>query len=805
MRHIVVRRVLAFLLPACMAFVALHAQEPAAPPTTAAQPAPKDLRPLLTARASEMRLVTARYALDRTTLNGNYLGGGRGGAVRGGQNAPPPEPLSPGRLARLKRFDLDWQAALSAIDPADLSPAARSDLDAIKQAVQSNLAQLEADAATMARVAPLVPFAPAIVRLVESRIRLEDIDPEKAAGTITEVAKQVAGVKAKLEAGLAPNGGPDALRVPKDVAQRGPATVETLRSALNEWFTFYNGYDPLFTWWNGLAFKKADAELRAYAAFLKEKVAPAEGGSSNPALAAASIAPAPAPTFPSVPDLKELLALPQDELTDIVQRFRGPAAPGGGRGDSPAPTASGAPAAGARGATSAAAPVSAARPASSRGAAAAPAPVVRNRAFFEAWLKALKTLDFDKLSRNAQVDYLYIRKMADLQIARDGQVLPENPPRKTDASGIPGNARGRQGLINDLQDELIPYSPDELIAIAEKEFAWCEVEMKQASRQVGFGDDWKQALETMKEIHPPPGGQVAVIRDLMFEAVGYLRAKELLTVPAVAAESLHMIMMTPERQLVNPFFTGGTEISVSYPTDTMEYDARLQSMRGNNTPFSHATAFHEMIPGHNLVFYTTARYRGYRPSLGGDSPVYSEGWPLYWELTMYEKGFHDTPEKKIGALFWRMHRCARIIFSLKFHMGEWSPQECVDFLVDRVGFERENAIGEVRRSFQGGYGPLYQAAYLLGGIQLRGLRKEVVDAGLMTEKAFHDEILRQGAMPITLLRLVLGGQKLTRDMNVDWRFYGPPPDRPQGATPSMLLPIARIAATSSPGSTPGTW
>jgi uncharacterized protein (DUF885 family) len=104
-------------------------------------------------------------------------------------------------------------------------------------------------------------------------------------------------------------------------------------------------------------------------------------------------------------------------------------------------------------------------------------------------------------------------------------------------------------------------------------------------------------------------------------------------------------------------------------------------------------------------------------------------------------------------------------------MGEWSPQECVDFLVDRVGFERENAMGEVRRSFQGDYEPLYQAAYLLGGLQLRGLRKEIVDAGQMSEKAFHDEVLRQGAMPITLLRLVLSRQKLTRDMPIDWRFY----------------------------------
>jgi len=396
--------------------------------------------------------------------------------------------------------------------------------------------------------------------------------------------------------------------------------------------------------------------------------------------------------------------------------------------------------------------------------------VVRDRAFHEAWLKALTTLDFDQLTRNAQIDYLYIKKMAEQHIARDGVTLPPNPPRKTDTSGIPGPARGRQGLVFDLQDELIPYTPEELIAIGERELAWCDAEMTRASSALGFGD-WKQALEKVKTMHPPPGGQAGVVRDLMFEAVDFLRARDVLTIPAVAAESLRMIMMTPERQLVNPFFTGGNLISVSYPTDTMEYEARIQSMRGNNTPFSHATAFHEMIPGHNLVFYTTARFNGYRPSLGGNSPFYSEGWPLYWEMQFYDTGFHDTPEKKIGALFWRMHRAARIIFSLKFHMGEWSPQECIDFLVARVGFERDNATAEVRRSFQGGYGPLYQAAYLLGGLQLRGLRKELVDGGQISEKAFHDEVLRQGAMPITLLRLALGRQKLTPATSVDWRFY----------------------------------
>ena len=142
---------------------------------------------------------------------------------------------------------------------------------------------------------------------------------------------------------------------------------------------------------------------------------------------------------------------------------------------------------------------------------------------------------------------------------------------------------------------------------------------------------------------------------------------------------------------------------------------------------------------------------------------------------MYELGFNKKPEQKIGALFWRMHRCARIIFSLNFHMGLWSPQESVDFLVDRVGHERDNATAEVRRSFESAQyrnQPLYQAAYLLGGLQFRGLRKQLVDSKLMTNRQFHDEIMRQGNMPIALIRLAVTKMKLTRDMDINWKFYG---------------------------------
>jgi uncharacterized protein (DUF885 family) len=138
---------------------------------------------------------------------------------------------------------------------------------------------------------------------------------------------------------------------------------------------------------------------------------------------------------------------------------------------------------------------------------------------------------------------------------------------------------------------------------------------------------------------------------------------------------------------------------------------------------------------------------------------------LLWDL-----GFHNTPESRVGAMFWRMHRAARIIFSLNFHLGRMTPQEAIDFLVDRVGHERANATAEVRRSFNGSYSPLYQAAYMLGGIQFRTLHRELVETKKMTDREFHDTILQNGRIPVEMVRALLTRQPLSRDYKASWRF-----------------------------------
>jgi uncharacterized protein (DUF885 family) len=228
-------------------------------------------------------------------------------------------------------------------------------------------------------------------------------------------------------------------------------------------------------------------------------------------------------------------------------------------------------------------------------------------------------------------------------------------------------------------------------------------------------------------------------------------------------------MMSPERQKFSPYFTGGEVISIAYPTDGMSQEAKLMTMRGNNYHYSRATVQHELIPGHHLQGYMSQRWNPQRRAFY--TPFLVEGWALYWEMRLWDLEFPESPEDRIGMLFWRTHRCARIMFSLNFHLGNWSAEECVDFLVENVGHERRNATAEVRRSIQGGYGPLYQAAYMLGGLQLKALHADLVLSQGWSEKDFHDAVLKENSIPVEYLRAALKGTDLPKEFPVSWRFY----------------------------------
>lgn len=344
----------------------------------------------------------------------------------------------------------------------------------------------------------------------------------------------------------------------------------------------------------------------------------------------------------------------------------------------------------------------------------------------------------------------------------------ENTVIKDDGSGIIGRPIGKTALEKELSYEMIAYSPEELIKEAERQYAWCEKEMIKASQELGFGNDWPKAMEYVKNQYAPPGDWPEIISGMAVEAIDFLEKNDLITIPDLAKETWRTNMLSAEAQKFSPFFLGGESILIAYPTSTMTHEEKMMSMRGNNRHFARAVVQHELIPGHHLQQFMNQRHYPHRRGFG--TAFWTEGWALYWEFTLWDKDFPQSAEDRVGMLFWRMHRAARIIFSLNYHLGKMTPQECIDFLVDKVGHERANAEAEVRRSFTGGYGPLYQIAYMVGGLQLTALKKEMVATGEMSEKDFNDFIITQNNMPIELLRARIKAKPIPEDFQSTWRF-----------------------------------
>jgi len=350
-----------------------------------------------------------------------------------------------------------------------------------------------------------------------------------------------------------------------------------------------------------------------------------------------------------------------------------------------------------------------------------------------------------------------------------------------DEDPLIGEPCGEKELESQIRSQFLPYSARELIAIGERELSWGEQELKASAKAMGCGDDWHAALEKVKEEFVPPGQQDELIAGIAREATEFVKRHRIVSVPPLCEETWKVSLLSTESMKTIPYAAyGGQSLLVAYAKEDMAQDDKLMMMRGNNRCFVHLTTPHELIPGHHLQAFVSARSRPYRHVFS--TPFSVEGWALYGELRLWALGWPRNPCERIGMLFWRMNRAARIVVSLRFHLGMMKPQEMVEFLIKRVGHEKLGATNEVRRFLGEGYEPLYQASYLLGGLQLAALREEVVSTGKMVEQDFNDRVLQEGPIPIELIRSSLLGLSLTRDAAPVWRFMS------TGSTPASIGP-----------------
>jgi len=160
---------------------------------------------------------------------------------------------------------------------------------------------------------------------------------------------------------------------------------------------------------------------------------------------------------------------------------------------------------------------------------------------------------------------------------------------------------------------------------------------------------------------------------------------------------------------------------------------------------------HEAVPGHHLQIALqmeleeTPEFRKYI-----DFTAFIEGWGLYSESLGYELGLYKDPYSQFGALTYDMWRAVRLVVDTGMHYKGWTRQQAIDFFMDNAAKTETDIVNEIDRYISW---PGQALAYKIGQLKMLELRQKCEGAlgDDFDIRAFHDEMLGGGALPMEIL------------------------------------------------------
>jgi len=170
--------------------------------------------------------------------------------------------------------------------------------------------------------------------------------------------------------------------------------------------------------------------------------------------------------------------------------------------------------------------------------------------------------------------------------------------------------------------------------------------------------------------------------------------------------------------------------------------------------------YHEAVPGHHFQFATERNIAGLpafrKHGSGLACGAYIEGWALYSERLSAEMGLYRSPLERFGAWESEAHRAARLVVDTGMHAFGWTRQQSIDLLVARAGLSRLEAEIETDRYLAW---PGQALSYMMGQREILQLRAqlEARDGERFDHRAFHDQVIGHGALPLDVLRAQLPG------------------------------------------------
>ena len=306
------------------------------------------------------------------------------------------------------------------------------------------------------------------------------------------------------------------------------------------------------------------------------------------------------------------------------------------------------------------------------------------------------------------------------------------------------------------------------------EFDRLDAEMRDLARRIDGSDDYAGLLERSNRDHPPTEEAMrAAYEDWTGRARSFLEETGLVTLPpgercAVVPSPVFMrpvlgvaFYISPpafSERLLGHFFVPFAPDG----TPPAEVRKRLEGNAYGDIP---TVSVHEAYPGHHwhLVMRKSnpARIRQVFAT-----PYLSEGWALYAERMVRERGFFTEPLHELYHLNATIFRAARIIVDTSLHLGEMSFEEAVRFMVEKAALPEPTARSEVGRYC---WWPTQASAYLTGCLEILRMRDEFLaarglggtppaEAPVEVLREFHDTLTSSGSLPLGLARRAVLGR-----------------------------------------------
>jgi len=323
----------------------------------------------------------------------------------------------------------------------------------------------------------------------------------------------------------------------------------------------------------------------------------------------------------------------------------------------------------------------------------------------------------------------------------------EYDPKGRDALSIESLPEGKRRYVEAVKMmTTMNVTPVEVHELGLKEVARITAEMTKLAQSQGHKDlaSFREAINKDPKWTPHSEQQILddyakYIRQMepkLPELFGLL-PKSPVTVESIPdfakAESTHYVAGTPDGKR-----PGRVVVAVADPTKRTLVD-------------DEAVAYHEGVPGHHMQISIAQNLQGLpKFRLHGPYSAYTEGWALYAEELGKEIGFYQDPVSDYGRLNSELFRAVRLVVDTGIHDQNWSRDKVIAYMHAN---DVNDALAQTEANRYIAW-PGQALAYKMGQLMIRKLRDEAkAQLGAKFDiKAFHDEIINGGAMPLDLLQ-----------------------------------------------------